>query len=136
MGHSRTLFLYFHLFYLYNCTMGRLNFADVGIRTADLWCRKRPLYQLSHHHCPNSRTVRKQDKLISYLFRVLFPSLCEAFGGLGKHKKMVSMSSTGCLSSNKEAFINTEMMAGKWNHSGWRTRWEKSSTLLKVLKFY
>ena len=28
------------------------NFADDWIRTADLWCRKRPLYQLSHNHCP------------------------------------------------------------------------------------
>ena len=28
--------------------------ADDWIRTADLWNRKRPLYQLSrHHHCPN-----------------------------------------------------------------------------------
>ena len=28
------------------------NFADDWIRTADLWCRKRPLFQLSHKHCP------------------------------------------------------------------------------------
>ena len=27
-----------------------IDVAD-GIRTADLWCKKRPLYQLSHHHC-------------------------------------------------------------------------------------
>ena len=27
-------------------------FADDGIRTADLWNWKRPLYQLSHNHCP------------------------------------------------------------------------------------
>ena len=29
------------------------NIADVGIRTADLWCRKRPLCQLRHNHGPN-----------------------------------------------------------------------------------
>ena len=29
-----------------------INFADDWIRTADLWCRKQPLYQLSHNHCP------------------------------------------------------------------------------------
>ena len=28
------------------------NFADDWIRTADLWHRKRPLYQLSHNHFP------------------------------------------------------------------------------------
>ena len=26
--------------------------ADDWIRTADLWCRKRPLYQPRHNHCP------------------------------------------------------------------------------------
>ena len=51
MGHSRSLFLYFCLFYF---TIGRQNFAGVWIWTADLWCWKRPLYQLSHNHCPNS----------------------------------------------------------------------------------
>ena len=30
-----------------------LKFADDWIRTADLWCRKPPLYQLRHNHCPN-----------------------------------------------------------------------------------
>ena len=38
MGHSRPLFLYFRLFYF--VTIGRYsgieNFADVGVRTADL----------------------------------------------------------------------------------------------------
>ena len=29
-------------------------FADVCIRTTDLWSRKRPLYQLSHNHCPRA----------------------------------------------------------------------------------
>ena len=26
------------------------NFADDWIRTADLWCRKQPMYQLHHNH--------------------------------------------------------------------------------------
>ena len=30
-----------------------INFADDWIWTTDLWCRKRPLYQLSHNHCPH-----------------------------------------------------------------------------------
>ena len=49
MGHSWPLFLYFCLFY---CAIGRYTFADVRIQSADLWCQKRPLYQLSHNHCP------------------------------------------------------------------------------------
>ena len=32
-------------------------FADEWIQTADLWIWKRPLYQLSHHHCPNDRLL-------------------------------------------------------------------------------
>ena len=46
----------FSLFSCFQCswqlTMFNKNFADDWIRTADLWCRKRPLYQLSHNHCP------------------------------------------------------------------------------------
>ena len=32
--------------------MFHINFADDWNRTTDLWYRKRPLYQLSHIHCP------------------------------------------------------------------------------------
>ena len=32
--------------------MLNVKFANDWIRTADLWCWKRLLYQLSHHHCP------------------------------------------------------------------------------------
>ena len=32
--------------------MFNIIFADDWIRTADLWNQKRPLYQLSHNHCP------------------------------------------------------------------------------------
>ena len=34
----------------HKCSMQK--FADDWIRTADLWCWKRPLYQLSPSHCP------------------------------------------------------------------------------------
>ena len=53
VSHSRPLFYYFCLFY---CTIGRENFADVWKWTADLWGWKRPLYQLSHNHCPSLST--------------------------------------------------------------------------------
>ena len=33
-------------------TMFKINFADDGIRTADLRCQKQLLRQLSHNHCP------------------------------------------------------------------------------------
>ena len=32
--------------------MFNINFANDWIRSMDLWCRKWPLYQLSHNHCP------------------------------------------------------------------------------------
>ena len=31
---------------------GNIKFADFWIQTSDHWCRKKPLYQLSHNHCP------------------------------------------------------------------------------------
>ena len=31
--------------------MFNIKFDDDGIRTVDLWRRKKPLYQLSHSHC-------------------------------------------------------------------------------------
>ena len=33
-------------------------FADDWNWTTDLWCRKRPLYQLSHNHCPKTVLLR------------------------------------------------------------------------------
>ena len=38
------------------------------IRTADLWCRKRPLYQLSHNHCPDRITLINGPSPVSFLF--------------------------------------------------------------------
>ena len=53
MGHSRPLFLIFRLFNTVDSKqMVKINFAHDGIRTAYLWCRKQPLCQLSHNHCP------------------------------------------------------------------------------------
>ena len=53
MGHSRPLFLYFHLFNTVDSKqMFNLNFADDWIRNAALWCCKQLLYQLIHNHCP------------------------------------------------------------------------------------
>ena len=46
MGHSRPLFLYFHLFNTVDSKqIFNMNFADDWIRTADHWYCKRPLYQ-------------------------------------------------------------------------------------------
>ena len=51
-GHSRPLFLSLSLYLIYFLIVQLVDkyFADVGIQTADLWCRERLLYQLSHHH--------------------------------------------------------------------------------------
>ena len=51
MGYSLPLFLYFLSIQL---TVGNIKFVDDWIRTADLWRRKQPLYQLSHNICPLS----------------------------------------------------------------------------------
>ena len=62
MGHSQPLFLYFRLFNtqlrVNKCSMYSNFFADDWIRTVDLWYWKRPLYQLSHNHCPVYHDVR------------------------------------------------------------------------------
>ena len=39
--------------YLSICKCSIYIFADDWIRTVDLWNRKRPVYQLSHNHCPH-----------------------------------------------------------------------------------
>ena len=53
MGHSRPLFLYFCLFSTVDSKHSIKIFADDWIRTMALWNWKRPLYQLSHNHCPH-----------------------------------------------------------------------------------
>ena len=42
-------------------------FADDWIWTADLLKRKRPLYQLSHNHCPNPQIFDQLALLIKEL---------------------------------------------------------------------
>ena len=36
------------------------NFADDWIRTADLWCRKQPICQLSHNNYPKKHLPAKE----------------------------------------------------------------------------
>ena len=43
LAHSRLLLIFIHSRYI--------KFAEAWIRTANHWCGKRPLYQLSHNHC-------------------------------------------------------------------------------------
>ena len=45
-----------------------IKFADVGIRTADLWCRKPPLYQLSHNHCQEIKLLPFDESSSSTLW--------------------------------------------------------------------
>ena len=44
-----------------------INFADDWSRTADLWYRKRPLYQLSHNHFPTLNTIKSKEKISEIL---------------------------------------------------------------------
>ena len=52
-------------FLLFQYIWQYVKFADDWIRTVDLWCQKRPLYQLSHNHCP-LRYLFYSTKDISY----------------------------------------------------------------------
>ena len=53
MSRSLPLFLYKRLFNKQLTeNIGSIKFANDRIRTADLWCWKRPLCQLNHNHCP------------------------------------------------------------------------------------
>ena len=52
-GRSRSLFSSFQISIQLTLNI-QYKFADAWIRPADLWDRKRPLYQLSHNHCPDS----------------------------------------------------------------------------------
>ena len=51
MGHSRTLFINYRLINTVDSTWF-FKCAEYWIRTPDLWCQKRSLYQLSHNHWP------------------------------------------------------------------------------------
>ena len=78
MGNYRTLFLYFRLFNTVDSKQYSIkNFASDGIRTSDLWCWKRPLCQLSHHHCPSDLCLYslKSHQLIELLSSKNFPSI-------------------------------------------------------------
>ena len=44
-----------------------MNFADDWVRTADLWCWKRPRYQLRHNHCPLIKSILLQSNQIPLL---------------------------------------------------------------------
>ena len=46
------VFLYFVFSTQLTVNKCSIKVADGWIRTADLWSRRRPLYQLSHNHCP------------------------------------------------------------------------------------
>ena len=73
MGHSLPLFLCFRLFNSVNIKqLFNKSFANDWIRTTDLWCWRRLLYQLSHNHCPS--TVILAPFGSKWLFSALWPS--------------------------------------------------------------
>ena len=69
-------------------------FADDWIRTNDLWFWKRPLYQLSHNHCPCTQTTfwkvfySRSDKKTWQLFPTILVTLSWLFdtGFLGERE--------------------------------------------------
>ena len=58
MQNTPTSFLFIFVFSIQ--LIARINFADDWIRTTDLWCRMRPLYQLHHNHFPTLKQVPKR----------------------------------------------------------------------------
>ena len=81
MGYSRPLVSLFssfqyswqHIIYIYI-----IRFADDWIRTVDLWCRKGPLYQLSHDHCPSFTTlVPVSRSCFSFTVKAEMPFSCD-----------------------------------------------------------
>ena len=75
MGHYRPLFLLFSSFqyrWQYVNTFSLEKFADDCIRTADLWCRKRPLCQLIHNQCPRCNLVKCAFSGLFYFFIFVF----------------------------------------------------------------
>ena len=53
IGAIRGLFYFIFVFSIqFTVNIVQNNFADDWIRTAELWSRKRQLYQLRHNHCP------------------------------------------------------------------------------------
>ena len=52
----------------HKCSMQK--FADDWIRTADLWCWKRPLYQLSYKHCPWDENITIEAFLYSCFIHI------------------------------------------------------------------
>lgn len=60
-SHSRPFSLLLYLHYSWELTNFNKIFADDWIRTADPWCWKRPLWQLSTNHCPKNIFVTQQQ---------------------------------------------------------------------------
>ena len=76
MHHSRPLFLFFGFSIL---LILHTNFADDWIWTADLWCRRQPLYQLCHTTAP-SLCIFSLGKIDKATFKILF---CKKMGHPG-----------------------------------------------------
>ena len=64
MADSRPLFIFVFSLQLTVNKYIISKFADDLIRTADLWCRKRPPYKLSHNHCPIHSILDGNDSAI------------------------------------------------------------------------
>ena len=69
LGRSRPTF--FTHVCLFSIPIGRKQLHDVatGIQTADLWCRKQSLNQLSHHHCIFVSQTWDEHRYLTKLFQ-------------------------------------------------------------------
>ena len=74
VGHSQPLLLYFRLV---NNVDKKIKIANDWNRTADLWCRKRPLSQLCH--CPNNTAFATISNKIKFLVLATLAQLAMTF---------------------------------------------------------
>ena len=81
-----------------------INFAENWIRTVDLWYRKRPLYQLSHHHCPSFHCFQTMSNS-----QPLFSSLLTGNSKCFKHNLLMDVFEPGSsdVGSNHSASCAT-----------------------------
>ena len=70
---KRTIFFFIIVFSIQlTVKMSNINFDNEWIRTTDLWCGRRPLYQLSHNHCPNSFFLSLSSSLSFFSLSLFF----------------------------------------------------------------
>ena len=96
-----------------------INFADDWSRTADLWYRKRPLYQLSHNHFPNEYSLVRMKPLRKK------HSVCDSNNFIGPNDSLLA--SVGQSQQKNYGWTNIPVTAiaqqSNWPHIFFSIHW-------------